>query len=193
MSKLTKIVLGSMLLLFFIFLYHNNLKINPSAQNDQVANVSNPVLAKASTTTPSNFDTATLARVVDGDTIVVKIGGSDKKVRLIGVNTPETVDPRKAVQCFGKEASDYLKSILKDGTVILLESDSSQDNIDKYGRLLRYVWLGDIFINKEIIRDGFGYEYTYRFPYKYQKEFKTDQYFAKENNLGLWGSNKCQK
>lgn len=131
-----------------------------------------------------------VSKVIDGDTIEVLIGNQKEKVRLIGLNTPETVDPRKKVECFGKEASVFLKNILSDKKVIL-KNDQSQNDKDKYGRLLRYVYLDDILINKMIIEKGFGYEYTYKFPYKFQKEFKDAQKFAEENKLGLWADGVC--
>lgn len=138
-----------------------------------------------------SLDLPIVARVVDGDTIVVLINGVSEKIRLIGVNTPETVDPRKPVQCFGKEASAFTKSLLLNKTV-RLETDPSQDDRDKYGRLLRYVFLADgILVNKEIIALGYGHEYTYRVPYKYQNDFKNAERTARENKIGLWADSAC--
>jgi micrococcal nuclease len=132
-----------------------------------------------------------VTHVVDGDTIDVNIDGQISRIRLIGINTPEVVDPRKPVQCFGKEASDKAKELLTNQNV-RLEADSSQDDKDKYGRLLRYVWREDgLFYNLEIIKLGFAYEYTYFLPYKYQTEFKAAQNYAKDNKLGLWANNTC--
>ena len=130
----------------------------------------------------------TVTKVVDGDTIYVNQGGKIQKIRLIGINTPETVDPRKPVECFGKEASNIAKEWLL-GNKVRLGSDPTQDNADRYGRLLRYVTTEDgLFYNLEIIRQGYAYEYTYKYPYKFQKEFKQAQDHAKDNNLGLWAS-----
>lgn len=129
-------------------------------------------------------------RIVDGDTIVVLINGAQEKIRLIGVDTPETVDPRGSVQCFGEEASAFTKSILENQAV-RLEADPSQDDRDKYGRLLRYVFLDDTLINKELISLGYGHEYTYRRPYKYQMEFKSAEKRARESKKGLWSPNVC--
>lgn len=132
-----------------------------------------------------------VTRVVDGDTIVVLINDVSEKVRLIGVDTPETVDPRKTVQCFGKEASAFTKSLLLN-KIVRLEADVSQGDRDKYGRLLRYVFLEDgTLVNKEIIAKGYGHEYTYRLPYKYQDEFKTAQRTARESQKGLWAQGVC--
>lgn len=132
-------------------------------------------------------------KVVDGDTISVQIGSSTEKVRLLGINTPETVDPRKPVQCFGKEASNKTKSLLTDQRVIL-ESDITQGDTDKYGRLLRYVFLPNgTNINLLLIQQGYAYEYTYNKPYKYQTEFKEAQKEAEVSKSGLWGDGMCTK
>ena len=82
----------------------------------------------------------TVLKVVDGDTIHVSANGQKLKIRMIGLDTPEVVDPRKPVQCFGREASAQAKTILG-GQQVYLETDPSQDTIDKYGRTLAYVWI----------------------------------------------------
>ncbi len=148
------------------------------------------ILAPIVQTVSKNSGLFVVTRVVDGDTIVVTTPGSTEKVRLIGVDTPETVDPRKPVQCFGKDASDFTKSLLT-GKSVRLERDPTQDDRDKYGRLLRYVFLGNININEKIIAEGYGHEYTYRAPYKYQTEFKTAERLARESKRGLWADGAC--
>lgn len=131
--------------------------------------------------------------VTDGDTFKVNIAGKTETLRLIGINTPETVDPRKPVECFGKEASNRAKQLLI-GKKVRLEGDSTQDERDKYGRLLRYAWLEDgTFFNKAMISGGYAYEYTYDTPYKYQAEFKQAQTEAKNNKFGLWADGVCQQ
>lgn len=140
---------------------------------------------------PSRDDLYKVTRVVDGDTIKVQIGTTGETVRLIGINTPETVDPRKPVECFGIEASNRAKELLS-GKYIRLESDPSQDDRDKYGRLLRYAYLEDgRFFNLMMIRDGYAYEYTYSVPYLFQAEFKATQSAAEENKRGLWAPGAC--
>ncbi len=141
-----------------------------------------------------------VTRVVDGDTInVIKIGEDGKesknlesiKVRLLGINTPESVDPRREVECFGVEASNNMK-LLADGKNVILEIDRSQDTYDKYGRLLAYAYLDNGEMLNEIqIKNGYAYEYTFSKPYKYQESFKKLQAFAKENNIGLWNKGAC--
>lgn len=130
--------------------------------------------------------------VVDGDTIKVNINGTTETLRLIGIDTPETVDPRKPVQCFGKEASNKAKEILT-GKKVRLEADSTQGERDKYNRLLRYIYLEDgTFFNKLMIEEGYAHEYTYQSnPYIYQTEFIEAENQARENNRGLWSPDKC--
>jgi micrococcal nuclease len=136
-------------------------------------------------------DLAAVVRVVDGDTIVVKMNDKEETVRFIGINTPESVDPRKPVECFGKEASARMKELLKDGKV-RLESDPSQAGADRYGRILRYVYLPDgTDINLKMIQDGYAFEYTYDIPYEKQTEFKKAQQEAMEAKRGLWAKDTC--
>lgn len=131
-------------------------------------------------------------RIIDGDTIEVNRNGVSEKVRLIGVNTPETVDPRKKVECFGKEASRFVAGILT-GTLVSLEVDASQGDRDRYGRLLRYVYLpDDTLLNKTIIAEGYGYEYTYNVPYRYMNDFKEAQRIAQKLEKGLWAKGVCE-
>ncbi|MFA7308487.1 MAG: thermonuclease family protein [Patescibacteria group bacterium] len=142
-------------------------------------------------TTPQASDLVPVVLVVDGDTLIAHINGKDEKIRLIGINTPETVDPRKPVECFGQEASKHAKEILT-GTQIALEPDPTQDSRDKYGRLLRYVYLPDgTLFNQLMVEEGYAYEYTYQTPYQYQAQFKEAQSDAKSNNRGLWDPTTC--
>jgi len=133
----------------------------------------------------------TVTRVVDGDTIWVDNNGQRLKIRMIGLDTPETVDPRKPVRCFGREASAQAKTILG-GQSVYLETDPSQDSIDKYGRTLAYVWTesGRLF-NLDMITDGYAFEYTYDLPYRYQADFKAAEADASANDRGLWSPNAC--
>ena len=156
-----------------------------------------PVEAKAAQPNPSTTNQVSqytyyaITSVVDGDTIKVSINGTAETLRLIGMDTPETVDPRKPVQCFGKEASNKAKELLT-GTKVRLEKDSTQGELDKYGRTLAYVYREDgLFYNKHMIEQGYAHEYTYNTPYKYQAEFKTAQKSAQENLRGLWSPTTC--
>jgi len=132
-----------------------------------------------------------VVKVVDGDTLALNIDGQNQTLRLIGIDTPETVDPRKPVQCFGVEASNKAKEILT-GQKVRIEKDSTQGELDKYNRLLAYVFLEDgTNFNKMMIEQGYAYEYTYDLPYKYQKEFKLSEQTAREQGRGLWAKDTC--
>ena len=132
-----------------------------------------------------------VVKVVDGDTIHVDANGQRLKVRMIGLDTPETVDPRKPVQCFGLEASAQAKTILG-GQSVYLETDPSQDTIDRFGRTLAYVWIesGRLF-NLDMITDGYAFEYTYDLPYRYQVDFKAAENDARTQERGLWSPGAC--
>ena len=132
----------------------------------------------------------TVTSVTDGDTIRINYNGTETPVRLIGVNTPETVDPRTTVECFGKEASDFLKSLLG-GKSVSIEADPTQSDRDKYDRLLRYVYLDGEDVGHKIISSGYGYEYTYNIPYQKQSEYKTAQSEASSAGKGLWSPSTC--
>ena len=158
---------------------------------------SKPIEAKAiqpvtSTTKPTpQYTFYSVTSVVDGDTIKVNINGTVETLRLIGMDTPETVDPRKPVQCFGKEASNKAKELLV-GTKVRLEKDPTQGELDKYGRTLAYIYREDgMFYNKYMIEQGYAHEYTYDEPYKYQAEFKQAEISARENSKGLWNPTIC--
>jgi micrococcal nuclease len=124
-----------------------------------------------------------VTRVIDGDTIVVEGTGT---VRLIGVDTPETVDPRQPVQYFGKEASDFTKQVAT-GKQVRLEFD--QDRTDRYGRTLAYVYLQpeNLLLNAEIVRQGYGFAYT-QFPFRMMEQFKALEREAREAGRGLWAT-----
>ncbi len=140
---------------------------------------------------PPDLPSAPVVRVVDGDTVDVRLDGQVARLRLIGIDTPETVDPRKPVQCFGREASAKAHELL-DGQTITVEADTTQDDVDRYGRLLRYIWLPDgRLFNQEMIGQGYAFEYTYRVPYKYQAEFKQAEREAREQQRGLWSPQTC--
>lgn len=182
MSKKRISILAS--LLFALFLLYNEQRtlVVPQTQVSAVAE------AEATST-----DTYFVSRVVDGDTIEVVKDGAKEKVRLIGINTPETVDPRKKVECFGNEASAHAKELLT-GKQVKLVTDDTQTKYDKYGRLLAYVYTDDgLFVNKHMIEEGYAYEYTYTVPYTFQKEFKEAQKQAETEGKGLWNAKVCNE
>ena len=129
---------------------------------------------------------AVVTHVVDGDTIDVRIAGVVEPVRLIGVNTPETVDPRKPVQCFGPEASAHTKALLPVGSPVYLERDAEAR--DKYGRLLAYVYRASdgLFINLELVRAGFGPVLQIAPNNAYEPALRAAEATARQNDVGLW-------
>jgi endonuclease YncB( thermonuclease family) len=129
-----------------------------------------------------------VTEVIDGDTIRVNVRGKSESVRLLAIDTPETKDPRKPVQCFGNEATKKMQAFVS-GKYVKLVDDKSQGNRDKYQRLLRYVYDGKTFINREMVAQGFAFSYK-QYPTKYLDEFNRLEQVAREKNLGLW--NKCQ-
>ena len=130
--------------------------------------------------------------VVDGDTIDVLIDGKKERVRLIGIDAPEFGDEEYPAECFTQEALSEAKELL-DGKIIRLVSDPTQDNRDKYERLLRYVFLEDgTNVNERMISGGFAREYSYLgIPYQYRQEFQEAERDAKNKKLGLWAEGAC--
>ncbi len=124
----------------------------------------------------------TVVSVVDGDTIKVEGG---EIVRYIGMNTPETVAPGRFIECYGKEASAKNKELVQ-GKIVELEKDISER--DRYGRLLRYVWLGDTMINETLVREGYAQVSTFPPDVKYEQVFLAAQREAMNEEKGLWSS-----
>lgn len=137
--------------------------------------------------TLSTLSTFSVSRVIDGDTIQLETG---QTVRYIGIDTPETVHPAKPVECFGKEAADKNKELVL-GKNVQLEKDVSET--DKYGRLLRYVWVGETLVNDNLVRNGFAKSSSYPPDIKYQTQLMEAEREARKNNRGLWSSNTCGK
>jgi len=128
-----------------------------------------------------------VTRFVDGDTITVDMNGTKETIRMLGVDTPETHKPNAPVQCYGPAASAYTKNLIGDQTV-RLEADPENQNRDRYGRLLRYVYLPDgKLISRELIANGYGFAYTL-FPFTKTDDFVAAEEQAKAADKGLWGN-----
>lgn len=125
-----------------------------------------------------------VTRVIDGDTIEVDISGTIYKVRYIGIDTPELDDKRPEFSALAQAATRYNRQLLERGT-ISLEKDISE--VDKYGRLLRYVYVGAIFVNAELVRQGLAEAKAYPPDTKYQSYFEEMEAKAKQDGIGLWG------
>jgi micrococcal nuclease len=140
---------------------------------------------------PEGAAQATVERVVDGDTVIVVLadGGARERVRLIGVDTPETVQPDAPVDCFGPEASAFTTTSLPAGSVVWLEADASQGDADRYDRLLRYVWTpAGVMLNHDLVAQGYGREDTYDDPYRYRDAFVAAEATAEGSGVGLWSA-----
>lgn len=129
--------------------------------------------------------------VIDGDTLIIERDGRRETIRLIGIDSPETGDGRRALGCFGREARVEARRLLN-GQRVRFAIDPSQDERDRYDRLLAYVWLADgTFINQAMVENGYAFEYTYDLPYRYQREFRAAEVRARETGAGLWAPEAC--
>jgi micrococcal nuclease len=124
-----------------------------------------------------------VVRVVDGDTIHVKVGERLEKVRYIGVNTPEVHHPRKGEEPGGREALALNRSLVN-GRTVRLETDTRTR--DRYGRVLAYVWVGDVMVNAELVRRGYAQVMTVPPNVRYQARFLKLQREARDAGRGLW-------
>jgi len=120
-------------------------------------------------------------RAIDGDTIVLS---NNERVRYIGIDTPEIHHPKKGVERMGKEAAEFNRKLVESKRA-RLEFDIEKR--DKYGRLLAYVYVNDLFINAELVKQGYAQAYTFPPNIKYVDLFLRLQQEARENNRGLWG------
>ena len=126
-----------------------------------------------------------VVRVVDGDTLIIDYNGTEERVRLIGVDTPESVHPDKEKNTeFGTTASNFSKDLLTD-KYVKIELDVQER--DQYGRLLAYIYLDDVMVNKLLLQEGYAKVATYPPNVKYVDDFTAIQEEARNNKKGLWG------
>lgn len=129
-----------------------------------------------------------VSRIVDGDTVDVTKGRRTLTLRLIGIDTPETVHPTEPIECYGPEATKFAERRLL-GEPVALEFDRSQGRLDYYDRTLAYVWTTEGHpqqFNRDAVRRGYALEYTYDAPYLWQREFQRAQAAAVAGRLGVW-------
>lgn len=139
----------------------------------------------ASSDTPTQFEQAHVLLVIDGDTIEVRmVDGSTERVRYIGIDTPETVHPSKPVECFGNEASMKNRELVEGKEVVLMRDVSDRD---RYGRLLRYVYVGEMFVNEVLVQDGYAHAYPYPPDVTHEDLLRKAEHTAREEKKGLWG------
>ena len=132
---------------------------------------------------PQHLIQATVSRVFDGDTIAAQINGKAEKIRLIGMDTPETKKPNTPVMYYGPEASAYTQKRLEHQQV---ELEFDVEERDRYGRLLAYVWINRELFNRTLVQKGYARMYTFPPNVKYVELFKEDQASARKKNLGIW-------
>lgn len=167
---------------------------SPSAQPSSL-----PLATATASASPTAAPTASAApgaarvraeviSVTDGDTIRVRIDGQSVPIRYIGIDTPETVDPRRDVQCFGREASAFNAKLVA-GKVVELEKDVSET--DRFQRLLRYVYVDGKMVNEELVRGGFAISSSYPPDVKYQDRLRALEVEARTKGVGLWAANVC--
>lgn len=150
---------------------------------------------------PGGYETATVTRAVDGDTIEVVIEsrtegpgagiaaiGVEHAVRVIGIDTPESVRPGSPVECFGKEAAAAAAALLEGASVRLVKD---VEETDRYGRLLRYVYIGDEMANARLVANGYASAYTYPPNVRHSELFVQLERDAREGDRGLWSPQTC--
>jgi micrococcal nuclease len=150
---------------------------------------------------PPGHETGKVTRVVDGDTIEVKVTGrvdgpgagdarigSSYNVRLIGIDTPESVKPNSPVECFGRESSAAAKALLEGGSVKLVKD---VEETDRYDRLLRYVYLGHELANARLVVNGYAAVFTYPPNVRHSELFVALQREARDEQRGLWSPETC--
>ncbi|MFY9480897.1 MAG: thermonuclease family protein [Ilumatobacteraceae bacterium] len=145
------------------------------------------MLSSCSTASSSQDpNAATVLSVIDGDTIDISISGRTERVRLIGINTPETKHPTKGIECFGPEASAYLEQLLPKGTRLRVERDIEARDI--YGRLLLYIYVADtdLFVNLELVARGFAQPMVFEPNTAHKLEFAHAATQAERSNIGMW-------
>jgi len=168
----------------------NTTKANKVDKTNQVKVTTSTKITTSSQKQIKQVKLYKVVSVVDGDTIKVIYNGNTESVRLVGIDTPETVHPTKPVQCFGKEASNKMKKLVEGKTVKLMVDKKGTER-DKYKRLLRHIYLEDgTFVNKEMVKQGYAYAYL-TYPFEYKEDFKKAESEAKKNKLGLWADGVC--
>jgi zinc and cadmium transporter len=183
--QLIAILCGVGAMVGLTFLEHSEVAAN---EQEPIAHerVAEPVPPPQAPTNPPY----TVTRVIDGDTIEVVREGETARVRLLGIDAPETyAGTNRSPECYAENATQALSSILPLQSTITLENDPTQEAVDTYGRLLAYVFIGDTNINKSLIEQGAAREYTYRGQaYQWQRSFQEAESSAQRAGEGLWAA-----
>jgi micrococcal nuclease len=132
-----------------------------------------------------------VSRVIDGDTLDIVVAGETRRVRLLGVDTPESVHPTEPVECYGPEASAFLRALVE-GQTVRLAADPSQDAVDRYDRWLGLIWLDDgTLVNHELIAQGYATAFITRPPHARSTAFRDAEDQARAAGLGMWAADAC--
>jgi micrococcal nuclease len=137
---------------------------------------------------PVQGERAPVTRIVDGDTIEVSLGGVIEDVRLLGIDTPESVKPDSPIECFGREASAAAEAFLAGREVTLVRDVEDRD---RFGRLLRYVYVGEEMANARLVVNGYATAYTYPPNVRHAELFVQLERAAREGDRGLWAEDTC--
>lgn len=158
--------------------------LNQSFTPEQTIDIIDQVLGAATSSASEGYS---VVRVIDGDTFKAKNNEQEITVRLVGIDTPETHNPNVPIQCYGKEATSELTSLIS-GRQVRLEYDSLQGDKDRYGRTLAYVYTDSgLFVNAELVRLGFAHAYT-KIESDYLIQFQELENRARQSGLGLWSA-----
>ena len=126
------------------------------------------------------------SKCVDGDTFKIVMDNEIKTVRMLAIDTPESVHPTKEVEKYGKESSKYTCDLLTNAKKIELEYDNNSDKKDKYDRVLAWIWVDDILLQDELVKNGYA-EVAYLYgDYKYIDTLKDHQSVAEASKIGIW-------
>ena len=160
--------------------------VHKLALRNLVAVVLSLLMSCGNSTTSKNEVLITILKVVDGDTVDIDINGRAERVRLIGVNTPETKHPTKPIECFGPEASAYMTELLPKGTTVRIERDVEAR--DRYGRMLLYLYRDsdNLFINLDLVSRGYGTPMSIEPNTFHRNDFVQAAALAEVSNVGLW-------
>lgn len=185
MASSGKKVIATIVTALFAFLTVVSIFRSPALQHTHAPAKKDAAASTAAALPPRGTNdemTVLVTRVIDGDTIEIE-GGAH--VRYIGMDTPETVDPRMPIQCFGLEASAKNKELVE-GKTVRLEKDVSET--DHYGRRLYYVFVGDTMVNLLLVKEGYAHAATFPPDVKYHRQFLEAEREAREQKRGLWAS-----
>ena len=190
-EKISFFLVGSAIFIVALFIWlfvftRNQIQFSPSSPTITLipSQIPSRVISPSiiSSPSPKTQGMVKVIRVIDGDTIELEGG---RKVRYIGVDTPELTDNRTLVKCFADKALAKNKELVE-GNMVSLEKDASET--DKYGRLLRYVYKGNIFINEVLVQEGYAHAVSFPPDILYQEKLSEAEREAREKKLGLWGN-----